>query len=85
MQGSKVMGDTEFSVWQFFIDGNHERVRDHVTAKEAVEAAHHYTHNVAVAAGVVERVIITDGGDNCVFEWKSGEGITWPEEAKGRL
>jgi hypothetical protein len=28
-------------------------------------------------------VIITDGGDSTVFEWKAGAGVMWPEEAKG--
>lgn len=74
----------EFSVWQFLIDGTQEKVRDHVTAREAVEAARHYTNNVATKMGVTERVIITDGGDDCVFEWKKEEGITFPPEARGR-
>jgi hypothetical protein len=79
------MTGAEFSVCQFFADGTHEYVRRYVTAKEAVEAARHYTQNVAVTMCVVERVIITDGGDDCVFEWKRGEGVTWPEEARGRV
>jgi hypothetical protein len=33
---------------------------------------------------MVERVIITDGGDDCCFEWKRGEGVTFPPEARGR-
>lgn len=38
---------------------------------------------------IYERVIITDGGDSIVFEWKRGQGVTWPtreqrdEAAKG--
>jgi len=73
-----------FSVYQFFADGSYERVRELVPAEEAVKAAHHYTHNVATKLGVVERVIITDGDDYCCFEWKKGEGITFPPEARGR-
>ncbi len=67
----------EFSVYQFFTDGTYERVRSFVSAEEAVQAAHHYTHNIAVKMGVVNRVMITDGGDCCVFEWKDGV-VTWP-------
>lgn len=78
-------GDAEFSVCQFFVDGSHEYVRRHVSAQEAVEAAHLYTHTVAVKLGVTERVIITDGGDCTVFEWKKGDGITFPPEARGML
>jgi hypothetical protein len=71
-----------FSVYQFFEDGTSERVREGVNAEQAVLAAKHYTHNVAVRMGITKRVIITDSGDSCVFEWKAGEGITWPAEAR---
>jgi len=64
------MGE-HFSVYQFFIDGTHERVRHFVSALEAVKAARHYTDNVATRMGVIERVIITDGGDMTCFEWKN--------------
>jgi hypothetical protein len=73
-----------FSVYQFFADGSYERVRKFVSAEEAAKAAHHYTHNVASKLGIVERVIITDGGDDCCFEWKRGEGVTFPPECQGR-
>jgi hypothetical protein len=74
----------EFSVCQFFADGSHEYVRRFVDAENAVKAAHHYSHNVAARLGVVERVIITDGDDYTCFEWKRGEGVTFPPEARGR-
>lgn len=73
-----------FSVYQFFANGSCEQVRAFVSAEEAVKAAHHYTHNVASSLGMVERVIITDDGDDCCFEWKRGEGVTFPPEARGR-
>lgn len=79
------MSDGEFSVVQFFDDGTYEYVRRYVDGKEAVEAAHHYTHNVAARKGFVTRVIITDGGDYTNFEWKFGEGITYPPESRGRV
>lgn len=73
-----------FSVFQFFADGQYEKVREHVGAEEAVKAARHYTRNVAAAMGMTKRVIITDGGDSIVFEWKYGQGVTFPPEAAGR-
>jgi hypothetical protein len=72
------MSDNEFSVWQFFKDGSYEKVRDHVSATDAMEAVRHYTDNVAVRMGITVRVIITDGGDSTCFEWKNGEGIVFP-------
>lgn len=81
------IGETEgeFSVCQFFDDGTHEYVRRYVGGKEAVEAASHYAHSVGAKRGLVERVIITDGLDFTCFEWKPGEGVTFPPEAKGRV
>jgi hypothetical protein len=74
----------EYSVCQFFADGSYEYVRRDVGAEEAVKAARHYTDNVATKLGVVDRVIITDGDDFCCFEWKRGEGVTFPPEMRGR-
>jgi hypothetical protein len=75
------MGESEFSVYQFLVDGIQERVRHFVPAEEAVKAAYHYTSNVAARMGITERVIITDGGDCVVFEWLKGKGIVFPENA----
>ena len=71
----------EYSVCQFFVNGTYEYVRRFVSEEEAVKAFAHYTNNVATAAGVVERVIITDGGDFTVFEWRHGAGVTWPPQS----
>jgi hypothetical protein len=76
------MGTEEFSVCQFFDNGEQEWVRLFVSAEEAVKAACHYCTSVAAQLGFVERVIITDGGDCTVFEWQKGIGITWPEKLK---
>jgi hypothetical protein len=74
----------EFNVVQFYSDkagplaGKHEFVRRYVTAEEAVLAARHYTDNVACRTGIIDRVIITDGGDFTVFQWEYGKGVTFP-------
>lgn len=72
------MSKGEFSVYQFFSDEQYERVREFVDVKEAMEAAAHYCVSVAAKMGMTKRVIITDGGDCCVFEWKYGEGVVFP-------
>jgi hypothetical protein len=69
----------EFSVYQFFKDGSYERVREFVSAEEAITAFNHYTHNVASRLGITARVIITDGGDSIVYEWQHGKGVTFPQ------
>jgi hypothetical protein len=68
----------EFSVMQFFPDGTCEYVKRFVGAEEAVRTAKDYSTRPAVLLGVIERIIITDGGDYTVFEWKAGEGVTFP-------
>jgi hypothetical protein len=68
----------EFSVCQFFKDGNYEYVRRFVGAQEAVETAKHYAESVGAKIGTTRRVIITDGGDCTNFEWKFGEGVVYP-------
>jgi len=67
-----------FDVCQFFEDGSHEYVRRNVSAEEAVNAAKHYTESVGVRMGFTKRVIIIDSDDFCTFEWKNGEGVTYP-------
>jgi len=73
--------DELFSVYQFFLDGTYECVRSRVFLEDAVRAAKHYTSSVGARIGTTQRVIITDNGDRTVFEWKRGEGITFPEKA----
>jgi hypothetical protein len=68
----------KFSVYQFFEDGSYEAVRRFVGAEEAVKAAKHYSEGVGARLGVTRRVIITDGGDYTNFEWRFGEGVTYP-------
>jgi len=76
------MSANEFSVCQFFEDETYEYFKRFVGAKEAVDAAHFLSHNVAANIGITRRVIITDGGDYTVFEWKYGEGVTYPTPAE---
>ena len=68
----------EFSVYQFFPDETWERVLHFVTAEEAVSKAKVLTQTVGAKIGTTRRVIITDGDDFCCFEWKFGEGVTFP-------
>jgi hypothetical protein len=78
----EIMDPGEFSVYQFFHDGTYEKVREMVSADEAVKAAKHYCSCVAAQMGITVRVIITDGGDCTSFEWKRGEGVVFPPQEK---
>lgn len=68
----------EFSVWQFFPNDLQERVLRGVDAKTAVEQAKRLTETVGARLGTTTRIIITDGGDDTVFEWINGRGVTFP-------
>ena len=71
-------GDT-YDVWQYFINGDAERVRERVNAYEAVKAAKHYTTNVAATKlRITERVrIIANSDDTVAFEWQRDKGVTF--------
>jgi hypothetical protein len=71
-------GDREFSVYQFFPDESSERVLSLVDAETAVKMAAQLYLGVGCRIGTTQRVIITDGGDYTVFEWKHGKGVTYP-------
>ena len=72
------MSDSEFSVVEFYSDGYHAYVERRLDAKNAVNLAKRCTDAAMVASGFVVKVIITDGGDNTVFQWEHGKGVTFP-------
>jgi hypothetical protein len=67
----------EFSVYQFFPDDSYEKVLHFVDAETAVTQARRLTGTLGARMGTTRRIIITDGGDCTVFDWKFGEGRTW--------
>jgi hypothetical protein len=69
----------EFSVYQYFDGGSYECVLEFVDAKTAVEKAKALTETVGARMGTTRRIVITDGADNTNFEWKFGEGVTFPK------
>ena len=81
------MSDDLFSVYVWFPNGEHDCVRERVGAGDAVGVARDYTRpeRPGVALGVIDRVtIVALSDDSTVFEWKHGEGVTFPPEARGR-
>lgn len=72
------MTEGEFSVCQWFDNGDYEYTRRAVAAEEAMKAFAHYTHSVAARLGMTRKVIITDGGDCINAEWRYGEGVVYP-------
>ena len=72
------MSTTEFSVFWWDELGLSYRDACFVDAGTAVHAAKAITDRLAAHEGRVQRVIITDGGDCTVFEWRHGAGVTFP-------
>jgi hypothetical protein len=77
------MTEELFSVYQFFPDDFNERIAHGVPIKEAMFIAADYARRPAAKLGVIKKVMITDGGDFCVFLWENGIGVTWPTPAEG--
>jgi hypothetical protein len=71
-----------FRVVLFFPDGYWMEEANGLPAEQAVKLAHSITQRPAVALGIIARVIITDSDDILVFEWKFGQGVTFPPRAE---
>ena len=67
-----------FAVWQFFPNDWHECIGEQLTAAEAVPLAKQLTESLGGRLGTTQRVIIVDDEDCTVFEWRHGEGVTFP-------
>jgi hypothetical protein len=72
----------EFSVYWDDPEGNHHCELSMVDAETAVRFAIEFPKRPAGLLGIIRRVIITDGGDFTVYEWKYGEGQTFPERIR---
>jgi hypothetical protein len=75
----------EFSVYQWFVNGDREDVLRFVDDEQAVRTATNLASSVGARLGTTVRVMITDGMDYCVWEWKFDEGIVFPTEVAGML
>lgn len=73
----------EFSVWIFFADGTHFSEWRWLSAEEAVKTAREISQRpIMQLPDMVDRMIITDGGDFTVCEWKPGVGVTFPDPTR---
>ena len=68
----------EFSVYAFRRDGTYWRELSFVSAERAVSHAKYLTEHRFALSGYIARIIITDGGDYTVFEWRFVNGVTYP-------
>jgi hypothetical protein len=73
-----VSNRADFSVVAFFDDGTHHYVERWLGRREALMLAWHCFRRQEGKSGPINRIIITDGGDFTVFEWKRSHGITFP-------
>lgn len=75
---------SEYSVVQFFADDSYEKIVEFVGPEEAIRVAIQTCRSVGAKIGTTKRVIITDGGDFCNWEWIHGQGIVYPPEVAGK-
>ena len=79
------MSDNEFSVyWWDPQDTYHEELR-FVSVKDAMERAFSLTTRPAATMGIIRQVMITDGGDCCVFQWFHDKGVVFPPPTKEEM
>ena len=43
-----------------------------------LQGREHISNSVGGKIGTTNRVIITDGGDSCCFDWRFGVGVVFP-------
>ena len=71
------MIDDTFNVFWWDSQGNQYSELSSVSAEQAVNAAKRLADGPVSLLGIVERIIITDSGDCCNFEWIKGKGVTF--------
>lgn len=66
--------EQEFSVYEWITDDSYRAVLRFVNAQVAM-----YKATQLIETGKPRRVMVTDGGDCCVFDWHHDKGVVWPE------
>lgn len=74
------MPEGEFSVYYWLSNGRYAAAKKFIDAKSAVDIAASITHSADAITGIINRVIITDGGDCTCFEWIHGQGVVFPKD-----
>ena len=77
------MGE-QFSVRLYYDNGEQKDVYRFVSAQEAHRAFQYYTSSLGTRLGSTVRVIIIDGDDCMVREWKLEQGVTFPPPRRRR-
>lgn len=81
---SKSDSQGEFSVCWWDQTGAYHFEKRFCDVEEAVKTAVSLIRRPAAKIGVIIRVIITDGGDCCNWEWLHDKGIVYPPSLYGR-
>jgi hypothetical protein len=78
------MSDERYDVWQYLPEDWHDKVGDDLSAEEAVRLAMSYTTRPAAKIGIIRKVhIVCRQDDTVAWEWKFGEGQTFPPRQAG--
>lgn len=69
-----------FSAFGFHDDERYDPIVRWVNLEQAQKTVERVLLGPAklIMQQIYQRVIITDGGDNIVFEWQRGKGVTFP-------
>jgi hypothetical protein len=74
---------TEFSVYKYSNPRRYDVVCSDVLLRVAAAHIVDCINSTEAKDGAVFRIILTDGGDRIVFEWKYDAGVTFPPNLKG--
>ncbi len=75
----------EFSVYWWDPSGTYYEEARFVPVEAAMEKVKSLLlRKPARAMRLFQKIMITDGGDCCVFEWKIDEGVVFPPDLKGQ-
>lgn len=69
------MNEELFTVWQVSSDDSYVKAAEGLPAQLAVDYAQWLTQTQEARSGEIQRIIITNEGNDAVFEWKFGEGV----------
>lgn len=72
----------EFTLYWWDRDGEQHRELVMVSVERALRRAESLANGPASKMGIVKRIMITDGGDCCAFEWTHKDGVVFPKGQK---
>lgn len=72
--------EEHFNVVLFYHDGSYNYLKRWLGPEEALHLFRQAIISIGARLGIIEQVMITDGGDFCNMQWIRGKGIVFPPQ-----